>query len=103
MLACKNTDPYKIEGRWYQIFVESTGTAVKVTNSDIPVTVENGYLKFPAGFHIVDRKYDINSIEHSGDVSIAIDLRGFADGTQGIFLPVAKAFDWAYIYAYGHY
>lgn len=103
MFRGKVTDPYLINGRWYKIFIESTGSTVKVTSSDIEVTVDGGYLKFPEGFHIVDRKYDINSIPHSGNVQIAIDLRGFADGTQGIYLPLANAFDYADIYVFGHY
>lgn len=103
MDKCKNANPYIINGRWYQIFIESDNTNVKITQSDIPVTIENGYLKFPSGFHVIERQYDINSIEHSGDVSIAIDLRGFTDGTQGIYLPLAKAFDYAHIYVFGHY
>lgn len=103
MIKCKNTNPYIIDGRWYKIFIESDSDAITVTTSDIDVTVENSYLKFPANFHVVERQYDINSVEHANDVSIAIDLRGFADGTQGIYLPVAAAFDYAYIYVFGHY
>lgn len=99
----RNFNPYKVNGRWYQVFIESTGTEVKITNSDLPLTIDNGYLKFPEGFHIIERQYDINSVPHDGVVSIAIDLRGFEDGTQGIYLPLAKAFDYAHIYVFGHY
>lgn len=103
MSKYKNANPYIINGRWYKIFIESDGSTIKVTNSDIDVEIAGSYLKFPANFHIVERQYDINSVPHATDLSIAIDLRGFADGTQGIYLPNVTAFDYANLYIFGHY
>lgn len=99
----RNYDPYKTNGRWYRVFLESNGTAIQITESDIDVTLNGNYLNMPKDFHVVDRKYDINSIEHSGTVTIVPDVAGFADGTQGVITPVAKAFDWAYVYVFGYY
>lgn len=103
MIKGRDIDPYIITGRWYKIFIESTGSAIKITNSDIHVEASGNSLKFPEGFQIVDTLYDIHSIPHSGIAQITVDLRGFADGTQGIFMPEASAFDYADIYVFGHY
>lgn len=91
------------KGRWYRFFLESDGETTKITEADLEVTNENNILKFPDGFHVVDVKHDINSVEHVGNVSMIIDLTGFADGSQGISAPVPKAYDYAYIYVFGYF
>lgn len=95
-------NPYN-KGRWYRLFLESDGSKVTVTDSDLEVTLSGSNIKFPANFHIVDRKYDINCVEHDAVSNMIIDLIGYADGSQGIAGPVAKAFDYAYIYVFGYF
>jgi len=91
------------KGRWYRIFMESDGTKQTVVEDDLGITLNGNNINAPEGFHIVDTKYDINCIEHTGVASMAIDLLGYADGTQGIAGPIPKAFDWAYIYVFGYF
>lgn len=99
----KTHDPYTLPGRWYKTFLESDGSAVKVTTSDLEVDITGTGIKFPKGFHIVDVKFDINSIEHGAMVTMAQDLYGYADGSQGVYRPVANAFDWANVYVFGYF
>lgn len=91
------------KGRWYRIFMESDGTTSKITDSDLNVSLSGSNLKMPKGFHVVDTKYDINCVAHDAAVNMIIDLIGYADGSQGFPGPVAKAYDYAYIYVFGYF
>lgn len=95
--------PYDLKGRWYQIFLESNGTDVTITHSDIECEFEGMGIKMPENFHILDCIHDINSIPHSATITMAQDLFGYPDGRQGVYKPVASAFDWAYVYVFGYY
>lgn len=95
-------NPY-IKGRWYRIFMESDGTDSKITNADIDATIYGANIKLPKDFHLVDLKYDINSVTHTGNVALAIDVMSFPDSSQGFVAPIAKAFDYAYIYVFGYF
>lgn len=95
-------NPYS-KGRWYRIFMESDGTTNKITDSDLEITQSGNNLKMPEGFHVIDKKYDIHSVAHDAQVTIAADLIGYADGSQGIQGPQAKAYDWAYIHIFGYF
>lgn len=91
------------KGRWYRIFMESNGTSQTIVEDDLGVTMHGNNINAPAGFHIIDTVYDINCVEHDGVANMAIDLIGYADGTEGIAGPIPKAFDWAYIYIFGYF
>lgn len=83
--------PWQSKGRWYHFFIESTGSAAKLTTSDIAGTTISGTkLILPAGYHIVDQKHDYTSVEatsHTLSSGIYFD----ADGRQGIsFVNVAN-------------
>lgn len=95
--------PYELDGRWYRFFIESNGNIVTVTDGDLEVVEDGSYLKFPENFHIHDRMYDIHSVAGAPAQNLAIDLRIFQDGTQGIHIPLANQFDYGYIYVYGHF
>lgn len=95
-------NPYE-KGRWYRTFLESDGTTLKITDSDLDVSIQGNYLKFPKDFHILDTKYDMNSITHSGNAVITIDVMSFPDGAQGIAKPLATAIDYGYIYTFGYF
>lgn len=95
-------NPYS-KGRWYRIFMESDGTKQTIVEDDLGCIMHGNNIGTPEGFHIIDTKYDINCVEHDASVSMAIDLIGYADGTEGIAGPVPKAFDWAYIYIFGYF
>lgn len=96
--------PYDLQGRWYKLFIESDGSTLKLTTSDIEdVDISGTGIKFPIGFHVVDSVYDIHSVPHTGLATMAPDLYGYADGSQGIYKPLAHAFDYANIYVYGYF
>lgn len=95
-------NPYA-KGRWYRIFMESDGTTQTIVEDDLGVTLNGNNINAPKDFHIVDTMYDINCVAHTGTANMAIDLIGYADGTEGIAGPVPKAFDWAYIYVFGYF
>lgn len=98
----RNLNPYSDCGRWYKFFIESDADGVVLTTSDLEgVTVEGSYLKFPEGYHILKRAYDINTVAGAA-ANVAIDLHIFADGTQGIQLPSITTFDYADIYVFAH-
>lgn len=91
------------KGRWYRVFMESDGSKQTIVEDDLGCILHGNNIGTPEGFHIIDTKYDINCVEHDASVSMAIDLIGYADGTEGIAGPVPKAFDWAYIYIFGYF
>lgn len=95
-------DPY-VKGRWYRLFLESNGTAVTATEKDLDISFSGANIKLPAGFTCIDAKYDIHCVAHDAAVSMAIDRISYADGAMGIAGPVAKAFDYAYIYVFGYF
>lgn len=95
-------NPY-IKGRWYRTFIESDDGAIKITESDIPVSVNGAYIKFPKDFHIMDVKYDMNSVPHTGNAVITVDVMSYPDGCQGIARPLPSAIDYGYIYTFGYY
>ena len=52
-------NPAFTQGRWYKIFVESTGTELKITTCDIDgVTVLGRSIVFPIGFNVIDAVCD---------------------------------------------
>lgn len=99
----ENVLPYQWRGRWYRAFVESDGNSYTLTNTDLTGTDVNGnYLEAPEHFHVVDVKYDINSV--SGGTSNTIGgTRIFTTGKQGAALPGKDCFDFCTVYIFGYF
>lgn len=96
-------NPYS-KGKWYRLFLESDGVDYTLTNNDIVGGHISGqYFECPEGFHVVDCKFDINTIVNDAAEDLHHITRVYADGTQAIILPKKTKFDWAYIYVFGYY
>jgi len=96
--------PYDISnGRWYRVFLESDGNSIFVTETDIEVDLSCTGIKLPKDFHVLTTMHDINSVEHSSTITMMQDLYGYPDGSQGVYKPIANAFDWAYVYIFGYF
>lgn len=96
--------PFASKGKWHRIFIESKNDDVIITAQDIDCILDsNGCLAFPEHFHVIDFKYDINSVASDADTIIPYRLKFEDDGTQAINLPLAKSFDYGYVYAFGYY
>lgn len=92
--------PYQSTGRWYQFFIESNGSELVLTTSDIEdVEIISNDLYLPEGFHIVDIKIDIHSVDGNGVVTHQTILR---DGRQCINLPTPAVFDDVRVYIFGY-
>lgn len=100
----KNFEPYKIPGRWVRFFIESTGSAYHLTNSDLDgCSISSTYLNLPAGKHainvMIDPHLDGGTSTTATSYTIG-SVRRNGNGTQSISLPGAALFDYAYVYAY---
>lgn len=50
--------PWQEKGRWYRAFIESDGSKIKLTHSDLEeCTVSGTNFVLPAGYSLVDVKY----------------------------------------------
>lgn len=97
-----NTEPYNIPGRWYKFFIESTGSAIKLTQSDLEgSTISGTTLKFPEGFRAVDYKMDIHAVAES-TVTYNAAYKFMAGGIQACALPTAASFDYMDVYIFGY-
>lgn len=97
----------KHEGRWYRIFVESDGTTLTVTESDIDgVTFggDNASVLIPEGFIPMFCMEDFN---YTTAVGAARNMGSIATRTSAtqyyITMPRVDMFDWGYIYVFGYY
>lgn len=100
--TCKNAYDPLSHGRWYRFFVES-GEEVTITQGDLTVQISGQYMKLPENFHIIDTKYDINSVSGGEAASIVTGCRIYADGRQAVALPARDNFDFAYIFVFGYF
>lgn len=92
-------------GRWYDIFIESDGTA-SITKADADVdtaSISGTYLKLPEGFHIIDYIMDVTTTGAQAAVSVNKALRLYADGCQGITLPDADDYQGLAINIFGYF
>lgn len=94
---------YTVEGRWHRFFIESDGTDYTFTDKESVsgASISSGYLVMPTDYHIVDAKFDINP-DAASVQTLSFGRKIYADGKQGLQLPSATAFDWAYVYVYAY-
>lgn len=91
-------NPYE-GGRWYKFFIESDGTTVTLTSSDIPGATAGANLTLPYGYAICQRHFEI----HSEDVAVEGPcdwLYIAADGKQFVTLPAASNYDYMTVYLF---
>lgn len=94
----------KLPGRWYQVFIESDGSAATITTIDddieLAAIVSNINLKLPANFSVLDYKMDIHA-DASGTYTPSI--KTYATDQESITLPPVAAYDYLTVYIYGYY
>lgn len=98
----RNTEPYDIQGRWYKVFLESTGSAHKITSTDIDgAYVSGNYLFLPEGWHLVDFKIDMNNVATAA-ANLSLNIRLNTGGVTGVTIPTPAQYDYmdVYIFAY---
>lgn len=92
--------PYSV-GSWYRFFIESSGSGITITKSDIEGTsIENNALVLPEGYRVLDVVTDINSIASAMSYATYGDKIIKGDGRQGYLLPSPEAFDYGFIYVF---
>ena len=97
--------PVMNRGRWYSAIVESDGTA-SITSIDADIntaSISGSYLKFPAGFHMVDYLLDVTTTGAVSAVSVNKALRLYADGSQGLTLPDAGDYQKTVVNVFGYF
>lgn len=93
-------NPYSV-GRWYRFFIESSGSAITLTKSDISgAVIENNAVVLPVGYRVMDVVTDINSKANSASNTSQGNKIITSDGRQGYSLPDASAFDYSFIYLF---
>ena len=90
------------KGRWYRFRIESDGTNITITESDISgATVnydkvhvtDNGKLILPIGYRVLSEIADVNSISSVESVNAQLTAIGSnSEGNQFIILPPPTLF-----------
>lgn len=100
----KNHVPWMTKGRWYKVFIESTGSAAKITYSDIEeATITNStHLNLPHDFNVVETLFDVHNVEFdSGSASVGHTQTFTSNGSTYLTIPAAKSFDYMTVYIFG--
>lgn len=85
------------KGRWYRFFIESDGTNVTLTESDIEdATVTTTVLKIPADYKVKTFVYDV---EITGGTATQLGLKTATIGWT-LTLPDKAAYDAGYVYIF---
>ena len=100
-------NPVYAKGRWYKIFLESTGSVTSITTIDGPIEeatrITDGYLKLPTGLRVVEFHMDIDGDSIGVNTTIPNELMKFTDGSIAIKLPESSAITEATIYVFGYF
>lgn len=89
------------KGRWYRFVIESNGTELTLTSSDIKdAAIVNNALVLPEGYKVMDVVTDINSIANAASDASQGNKIITDDGKQGYLLPDVTTFDHSFIYVF---
>lgn len=96
-------NPYA-HGRWYRLFLESTGTTAKITTKEIEEAMLSGtHVNLPHDLHIVDVKMNVHNTEFdSGTTALNTDITLSNNGSKYITLPAVKSWDYMDIWVFGY-
>lgn len=95
--------PWTKVGRWYKVFIESTGTTIKITTKDaIEATINGTTLKLPEGFRALNWIVDHDNVTDSA-ATYSCSKSLYADGCVGLALPKASQFTEAEVYIFGYF
>ena len=94
------------KGRWYKLFIESTGSAYKITTSDKGINsseMSGNHLMLPQDFIAVDYKFINDSSAISAAAGTKLEIYKYANGRHGVTLPAASDFKSLDVYVFGYY
>ena len=98
----KGYNPYS-QGRWYRLFIESDGSDITLTESDLEDAAVSGTrIKLGEDFHALDVVADVHSTAGTAG-AVAGGIYIYADGQQAVNTPAKDQFDYATIYVFGYF
>lgn len=96
--------PWQHKGRWYKIFLESDGTNITQTTSDIDGSVvSNTAITLPAGFTPVSYEIDAHIDITGAQSSISKKVTYTTSGKTTLAIMGPTVFDYANVYVYGYF
>lgn len=101
----KNTvAPWQDKGRWYKLFVESTGSKHVLTTTDLEdAHIAGSLMIMPLNFTVIDHKYDIHSLADGSAHNISYVLSTTSAGEQAFSMLPASGYDYMTIWVFGYF
>lgn len=96
--------PYTNRGRWYEFRIVSDGKELCIgVNPSLDASASGGYVKLPAGYHIIDVKYDISFLADAKSEVLTPSIKTYAGGVQAFPIPKADKFDHLTAWVFANY
>lgn len=96
--------PWQSKGRWYTLFIESTGSAHKLTTSDLAgVSVSGNAVLMPLNFHLLENVFDIHTVSPATAANLTKIVGVNAGGRQLFNLISTASYDYMYVHVYGYF
>jgi len=96
--------PYMNRGRWYEFRIVSDGKEILASVSpSLDASYSGGYIKLPAGYHIIDVKYDISFLPDAKSDVLTPSIKTYAGGVQAFPIPKADKFDHLTAWVFANY
>lgn len=96
--------PYTNRGRWYEFRIVSDGQEMLISASpSIKAAYSGGYIKLPAGYHIIDVKYDISFLPDAKSEVLTPSIKTYAGGVQAFPVPKPDKFDHLTAWVFANY
>lgn len=95
--------PWQTKGRWYHAFIESDGSAEKITISDLDdCSIAGNSFVLPAGYNLVDVKYV--DVDLAGSKTLATYGKATTSAHHDYFkLPAAADFTYCDVYFFAYF
>ena len=96
--------PYTNRGRWYEFRIVSDGQEMLISVSpSLKASHSGGYIKLPAGYHIIDVKYDISFLTDAKSEVLTPSIKTYAGVVQAFPIPKADKFDHLTAWVFANY
>lgn len=96
--------PWQARGRWYKVFIESTGQSHKLTHSDLDsVTISGSTVSASADFKVIDVRITDHDLQNTA--GIGAYLARVASNNRSIIISLPTASNYTYVEAwiFGYY
>lgn len=99
-----NALPYMAKGRWFAFTLSSDGTDHTIEKSDGNIgSISGDFIKLPAGFHVIDAKYDITFVPNATASTMDHCTKNYADGSQAVPIPAPAKYTEAVVWVFANY